>query len=216
MTARSTYPGFARPSWVVDWQSVDRDNGHQIDWSLVDEAYRETRGGVVTVGTGGAAQGATTVPVTALTFDLKAGTVLYFGGVKIATVTADAATGAVSITVAALPTALVAADAAQVSGSGKRTILSGTVMEIQSDGKMIPTQDASGGTAAHGLLIATAVEESRVAALSGHGLVIGGVVYDNLLPEAVGSPKVLPSGLKTALAAGSKGFVYRQYQDSRA
>lgn len=214
MAERTTYPNFARPAFVVDWQSVDRDGGHQIDWELVSEDYRETRGGRVTVN-GTAAQGATSIPVDALAFPLKTGQLLYFGqSQEFARLTADAAEGATSITVEALPQALEDNDFAPVSGSGKKTIPEGTVMEIQSDGKMIPTQDVNGGSLAHGLLASTAVEGSRVAALSGYGLIIGGVVFETLLPEAVAG--VLPSALKTALATSSKGFVYREFEDSRA
>lgn len=75
---------------------------------------------VVTVGTGGAAAAATTVPVVALTKSMPAGTVVEFGTrVKIATLTAAAAVGATSLTVSALPAALTAGDIGY-SGYGPR------------------------------------------------------------------------------------------------
>lgn len=75
---------------------------------------------VVTVGTGGAAAAATSVPVVALTKSMPAGTVIEFGTrAKIATLTAAAVVGATSITVSALPVALVAADVGY-SGYGPR------------------------------------------------------------------------------------------------
>jgi hypothetical protein len=55
--------------FVVDPQSVDRNNGRQIDWANVGQQYRETPGTppvVVVVGAAGAAGGATSVPVAAL------------------------------------------------------------------------------------------------------------------------------------------------------
>lgn len=75
---------------------------------------------VVTVGTGGAAAAATTVPVVALTKSMPAGTVVEFGTrVKTATLTAAAAVGATSLTVSALPAALTAGDVGY-SGYGPR------------------------------------------------------------------------------------------------
>lgn len=71
----------------------------------------------VTVGTGGAAAGATTVPVTALTEDIFANTFLQFrnpttGAESAVHVTANAVTGATSLTVAALNEPLSAGDTA--------------------------------------------------------------------------------------------------------
>jgi len=76
------------------------------------EYTADQTGVTVTVGTGGAAIGATTVPVTALSAALPSGTVLSFGGSKVAVLTAAAAAAAVSLTVQALPVALVAGDIA--------------------------------------------------------------------------------------------------------
>ena len=75
---------------------------------------------VATVGVAGAAQGATSVPVAALSGPIPSGTVLDFGGAKFAVLTANAAAGATSLTVRALPTALVSADAATFKGGTKQ------------------------------------------------------------------------------------------------
>lgn len=72
-----------------------------------------TANATVTVGTGGAALGATTVPVTATTRALAAGATLIFGIGKFAELTAAAASGALSLTVKPLAAALVAGDTAQ-------------------------------------------------------------------------------------------------------
>lgn len=81
------------------------------------------------VGVAGAAQGATSVPVAALSGAIPSGTTLDFGGAKFARTTANAAAGATSLTVAALPTALVSGDAATYTPAGSlRTIPSGTVL----------------------------------------------------------------------------------------
>jgi hypothetical protein len=65
---------------------------------------------VVVVGVAGAALAATTVPVAALSGAIPSGTVLNFGGAKLATLSSPAAAGATSLTVSALPAALVSGD----------------------------------------------------------------------------------------------------------
>lgn len=75
----------------------------------------------VVVGAAGAAADATSVPVDALTAALANGTVLDFGGQKFARLTAAATAGATSLTVAALPKALVDNDTATVPGVSART-----------------------------------------------------------------------------------------------
>lgn len=223
MSQASTYTDFARPAFIVDHASIHRDMGHQIDWALVGEEFRDTPGGIVTVGVAGAAQSATSVPVLALISAIKAGTVLWFGTNKYAEVTTDAAAGATSLVTLAIPTALVSGDKATVAGSGKKTIRAGTVMHINTTGnvgRMIPY--ASAGTpVASGLIATTAIEDvggpfMHNQSLTGFGLLVGGVIFENLLPEATGTPKVLASGVKTSLAANSKGFLFRQYADTRA
>jgi len=68
-------------------------------------------GAPVTVGTGGAAAAATTVPVTATTVAIPAGATIYFGSAgKWITTTAAATVGAVSLTVSPIVTPLVAGD----------------------------------------------------------------------------------------------------------
>lgn len=83
---------------------------------------------VVTVATGGAAQNATSVPVTALAKPIPANTILHFGGAKLAVLTAAAAAGATSLTVAAIPTALVANDTATYRGVGRVVVSAGTLI----------------------------------------------------------------------------------------
>ena len=95
---------------------------------------------VVTVDTGGALAGATSVPVEALTAAMPSGSVLEFGTpTKTATLTAAALAGATSLTVAALPEALVAGDIAY-SGYGPR--VSG--LEVQSFGGNIRVRSSEG------------------------------------------------------------------------
>lgn len=82
---------------------------------------------LVDVGAAGAAIGATSVPVGALSGAIPNGTILDFGGAgKFAKLTAAAAAGATSLTVEALIEALVDADTARYAGTRELSIPSGT------------------------------------------------------------------------------------------
>lgn len=111
-------------------------------YSINDAGIGQKLGGLakVTVGGTGAAAGATTVTVTALTKSIPAGTVIEFGTrAKTATLTAAAAVGATSLTVSALPAALAVGDVGY-SGYGPRVygfevqMLGGTVRVRSAEG----------------------------------------------------------------------------------
>ncbi len=58
---------------------------------------------------------------------------------------------------------------------------------------------------------------ARAESLSGYGIFNGGNVYENLLPDSTGTPKVLPTAIKTALnTAGRTTFRFETYGDNRA
>lgn len=80
---------------------------------------------------------------------------------------------------------------------------------------------AAGGTiiaarSAAGILETDAVYLGHGDSLSGYSLLVGGVVYDTLLPDATSTPKVLPAAYKSELAAAGCSFKYSTYADSRA
>jgi hypothetical protein len=110
------------------------DDPHPVSPFLPTAATmaRDDKPFTITVSAAGAAVGAVTVPVAALTGPLTSGTVLDFGGVKSARLTAAAATGATSLTVSALTTALVANDFAQ---SGLNRIVPLNVYNVR-EGRM--------------------------------------------------------------------------------
>lgn len=80
----------------------------------------------VTIGTGGAASGAVSVPVAALSGPLPSGTALYLGNQKYALLTAPALAGAVLLAVQPLPTTLVAGDVGTYLGVGVLVVSAGT------------------------------------------------------------------------------------------
>lgn len=204
-----------RPGFIVDPASVDRSTGRQIDWANVGEQYRRTPGQVVVVGAAGAAIGATSVPVVALARALNTGTVLDFGAGKFATTTANAAAGATSITVRAIPTALVSGDQAIVAGSGAKFLPAGTVLgTLLGNGKASPRVVTT--NPAVGILETNATDDPAAPdSKTGYSMLVGGVIFENLLPESSGSPKVLASAVKTELASSGMGWVFQQYSDTR-
>lgn len=138
--AKQTFIGNMRqaPVWLKEYGQWDYVL--PIPVKLDPTQFTDASGVTVTV-TGTAAQNATSAAVTALTPNsalanttliaaggvlIPAGTVLYFGGAKVATLTADAKIGDTTITVAALPTALAAADVATYSPFSSEFVPSGT------------------------------------------------------------------------------------------
>ena len=208
---RTTYTN-STPAFVADPGSMTRNGGRQIDWRYVSDAYRS---GAKTVQlNGAAAANATSITVDALPIALQIGQLLYFGqSQEFARVTAYAAAGATSVSVEALPQALEDNDTATVGGSGAKRILAGTVVAEMSGGLLVPRADRPGSETATGILATDAVEGDRSAALSGYGVYVGGVVYENLLPDSAGS--TLNSTYKTELqtAGVGTGFAFLTWAD---
>lgn len=115
-----------RAAWAGDY--LDRE--HLVPGGARVDATQFTNSDavVVNVGAAGAAGGATSVPVDALSGPIPSGTILYFSGTKYARLTAAAAAGATSLTVSALPAALVDADVTTYAGVATKRILAGTLV----------------------------------------------------------------------------------------
>ncbi len=127
------------PAWAGDY--FNREHMIPGGARLLAASFTDTDAVVVTVGAAGAAGGATSVPVAALSGPIPNGTLLSFGTNKFARLTAAAVAGATTLTVAAIPTALVSGDTATYAGVGTTvTVPSGTVV-----GRTIAERDA--GTA---------------------------------------------------------------------
>lgn len=126
-------------AWAGDF--LNREHMIPGGAKLVAASFVDTDAVVATVGVAGAAGAATSIPVAALTGPIPNGTLLSFGTNKFARLTAAAATGATTLTVAALPTALVSGDAATYAGVGVTvTVPSGTVV-----GRTLAERDAGTG-----------------------------------------------------------------------
>lgn len=111
------------------------------------------------------------------------------------------------------------------NSAGKKELPGGTVMVEQADGTIIPRvdqgdADMGAGESIAGLLATAAVEDSKTAALSGYGVIRGGIVYEDLLPDsdnALWADAGVNTGpLRDELIAAGKGFDLQPYSDNRA
>lgn len=214
-TRSTTYP--SRPGFLVDPHSVRRNSGRQINWALVGERFRETPGQVVKMAAAAAAD-AVTLTVDALEFAVPAGTLLYFGESGEHTrVSANAAAGATSLSVQAPHGAIEDNDEATITGAGYKHIPAGTPMvEIDASGLMIPRPAGANvaGQTTIGLIASDASEDrgpGNTESLSGYGVIIGAVVYEELLPVTI------DADARTALLAlPGGGIAFETYEDDRA
>lgn len=111
-------------------------------------------------------------------------------------------------------------DPARVDASGKKYVPDGTIMaRIVSNGKLIPRRDvaargnALGTEVAAGILIGQANEGDQSDALTGYGLVLGGLVYNNLLFD-FGHANL--AAWKTELETNALTFVYLTHANTAA
>ena len=65
-------------------------------------------------------------------------------------------------------------------------------------------------TSAATCLLATNAQENSDTDAPGYGVILGGVIYSNMLPVTLDSTAV------TALKAAGTGFVFQTYQDNTA
>lgn len=101
------------------------------------------------------------------------------------------------------------------SDSGKKILAAGTIMAPDTDTGYgyIPHAD-SGTDTATAILATDAVEDAPSAAKSGYGLIVGGVIYDNLLPDAGDADFATWKGELNGAGVGQ--FVWATAEDSSA
>lgn len=134
-----------------------------------------------------------------------------------ARVAADAEVGDTSITVDALDNWINDGDTAYLgSGLVGKQVKPGTVMAELADGRMVPRAVRPGSETAKYLLTTWANEVSDTDSASGYGVIKSGAVYENLLPEAAGSPATISSTYKTELLAQGGYWMFEQWDDDTA
>ena len=100
------------------------------------------------------------------------------------------------------------------SATGKKWVPAGTAVgTLLGSGKASPRVVTTNPAA--GILETDAHQDAPFDSV-GYGLIVGGVLYENLLPDASGTPKTLAAAVKNELNAAGTGFGFQQYIDSRA
>jgi hypothetical protein len=98
--------------------------------------------------------------------------------------------------------------------TGKKKLPAGTVCgDTLGTGKISPRVVTT--NPAVGIIETDAIEGDTTVPASGYGFIRGGAVYEALLPEATGSPRVLATAVKTELNAAGMGFDFQKWQDVR-
>lgn len=107
------------------------------------------------------------------------------------------------------------ANVSATNADGKKVVYAGTVVgELLGSGKISPRVVTT--NPATGIMETTAIQDEAVAALSGYGVIIGGHLYENLLPDATGGPpKTLAGAIKTELKANGFAWSFETYADNR-
>jgi hypothetical protein len=93
------------------------------------------------------------------------------------------------------------------------TVADGSTDFVSGDEINVTIAQTDGSTCA-GLIITSATEGSLTDAATGYGMLIGGVVFENLLPDAVAS--VITAAQKAALIGVGQGFTFETYSDTRS
>lgn len=203
--------------FVANEHSLQRAPGRQIDWTQVPDSFG---GDAFTVtADGGESAAATSITVDALPGDIPSGALLYFGEAgEFARLTAPASEGDTSLTVEALPNAIEDNDeATYYPGKEAKRIPAGTIMAALASGKLIPRSAVTGAETATHILEASANEEDLVGDLGGdnhpgYGVIVGGVIYENLLPDFSDANFATWQGELEAAGVGT-GWVWETYAD---
>lgn len=83
--------------------------------------------------------------------------------------------------------------------------------EASKSGKVVPRSLGKGKSL--GILLTEAIEGDVSAGLNGYGVIVGGVLWENNLPDAVSGE--IPESYKEELALAGTGFSFERYVDGR-
>lgn len=200
----------SRPGFIADAASIARNNGRQIDFNRVPDSYKDGDGNKVVDGS-------------TIVSELGSGKVMPRVDTKasITNLTEDG-TGTATATTSS-DHGYEVGDEVEISGAdvsaynGTWIVASvPTSTTFTFDGvEGGPVDDTSGATSiikALGILWGTARENSKNAGYTGQGVIVGGVIYKNLLADHGDSD--FATFLSELKAAGT-GFVFEDYSDNR-
>lgn len=202
----TTY-NISRVRGVADESSIERAGGHLIDWDSVtagaDGAKRLIGLQVVSRRADGKLQPRShSVTLTSVVVASNVATATledhgFSAGEEIFVAGASLAYANGLVTIVSVPDA----DTFTYAATGANATATGTITAAR---------------VAVGLLETNAAEDSDAQALSGYSLIVGGVLYETLMPDAAGSPKALPAQYRTELRNAGCTFKFVRYADSRA
>jgi hypothetical protein len=192
---------------VVDESSLERTPGAQIDWAVVtadaDGAKRLKAGAVVSRKADGKVQ--------PRSYALTLTSVVVASNVATATKAGHGysvgeqlfISGANLSYVNGLKTIVTVADANTFTfaATGGDATATGTIVASRVATEILETD---------------ATDLNMAESYTGYGTLVGGGLYENLLPDATGTPKVLPAQYKTELVNAGCSLKFRQYADTRA
>jgi hypothetical protein len=190
----------------ADESSLERAGGHQINWAAVTavNGVKSLKAGTVVGKKAGKAQPcATSVTLTSVAVATNVATATLNGhgftaGDIVTIAGANLAYANGVKTIATVPDA----DTFTYAATGSDATATGTI---------------TARVAAQAILETDANESAGVESLSGYSLLVGGVVLENLLPDATGGPpKALPAAYKSELTSAGCTFKYVTYADSRS
>jgi len=192
---------------VVDESSLERTPGAQIDWADItagsDGMKRVIQGTVMSrKASGKLTPRSTSITLTSVVVASNVATATktnhgYSVGDQVYIAGSNLSYANGLKTVASVPDA----NTFTYAASGANATATGTI--------------TSNYSATH-ILETNATDSNNAEALTGYSALLGGVLYENLLPDATGSPKTLPPQYKTELTAAGCTFKFHQYADSRA
>lgn len=202
---------WSNQSVVVEEDSLRLTHGGAVDFNQLSAAFKTNAIKVVLAAA--ALANATTLNVAPLSQSIGKGEILAFPGNRVAIVSAAAPAGAVLLPVASLKDALENNLTGKYGGKDKE-IPAFTAMVRLASRYIVPYSERPGNETIIGLIGTNANEHSSTDSLSGYRIIVGGVLNENLLPDAVNG--VLPADIKAGLAACGTGFSWQIYEDSRA
>jgi hypothetical protein len=198
------------PGAVVDPHSIILNSGRQVDWANVPDSFKNSAGdkelpafkAMSETAAGLLVPRSATTTLTSVVVASNVATATKTGHgfsvgevVRIAGSNLSYANGLK--TIATVPDA----DTFTFEATGSNATATGTITAVRR---------------ATMLLATPAFENNKSDAMTGYGCIIGGGLYENMLPDASGTPKVLSDDIKDELNATGTGFYFEQYGDTRA
>jgi len=195
---------------VVDPQSVVLNSGRQVDWAKVSTSFQNSEGNkaipalkvVSETLDGKIVPRATTTTLTSVVVSSNVATATKVAhGFEVGEVLRIAGANLSYVNGLKEIATVADADTFTFTATGANATATGTILAVRKANALLATQ---------------AIENNTSDAVSGYGCIVGGVFYENLLPDAAGDPAVLSADIKEELALTGTGFAFEQYGDTRS